>query len=128
MNLMATLCQTWSPALFTFYKQNNTKNVKKTGNHVWQSVAVKFISLYVFKSVNFSSHFCATWNFANVKTLLNIILYIWGFGRETVEEYKKKKFFKLTKRTEIFTSFITIIGNFSIWQFLYVIGVLFDSH
>ena len=29
MNLTATLCQTWSPSFFTFYKQNNNKNVKK---------------------------------------------------------------------------------------------------
>ena len=33
-------------AFFTFYKQNNNKNVKKAGNRVWQSIAVKFISLY----------------------------------------------------------------------------------
>ena len=29
---------------FTFYKQNNNKNVKKLGYSIWQSVAVKFIT------------------------------------------------------------------------------------
>ena len=46
MNLTAMLCQMPSPAYFTFYKQNNNKNVKKAGDHIWQRVAVKFISLY----------------------------------------------------------------------------------
>ena len=32
MNLTATLCQTRSPVFFTFYKQNNNKNVKKAGD------------------------------------------------------------------------------------------------
>ena len=45
MNLTATLCQTRSPAFFTFYKQNNNKIEKKAGDRVWQSIAVKFISL-----------------------------------------------------------------------------------
>ena len=43
MNLTAMLCQTWSPAFFTFYKQNNNKVVKKVGHSVWQSGAIKFI-------------------------------------------------------------------------------------
>ena len=30
---------------FTFYKQNNNKNVKKLDYRIWQSVAVKFIHL-----------------------------------------------------------------------------------
>ena len=93
-----------------------SKNSSNTVLCLIRNLMHQTLARYVFKSVNFSSHFFATWNFANVKTLLNIILYIWGFGRETVEEYKKK-FFKLTKRTEIFTSFNTIIKNFSIRGF-----------
>ena len=44
MNLTETLSQMQSPAFFTFYKQNNNKNVKKAGDRVWESVAVKFSS------------------------------------------------------------------------------------
>ena len=43
MNLTAMLCQTQSPAFFTFYKQNNNKIVKKACDCIWQSVGIKFI-------------------------------------------------------------------------------------
>ena len=43
---METLSQTLQPAFFTFYNQNNNKNVKKAGDCVWQNIAVKFILLY----------------------------------------------------------------------------------
>ena len=46
MNLTVMFCQMQLPAFFMFYKQNNNKNVKKAGNRIRQSVAVKFISLY----------------------------------------------------------------------------------
>ena len=50
MNLMATLCQMWSPTFFTFCKQNNNKNPKKAGNCVWQSVvAVKLANAQIRK-------------------------------------------------------------------------------
>ena len=46
MNLTATLHSQTQPAIFfTFYKQKN--NVKTIGDRIWQSIAVKFILLYI---------------------------------------------------------------------------------
>ena len=43
----SALCQTQPAIFFTFYKQKNNKNVKTIGDRIWQSVAVKFILLYI---------------------------------------------------------------------------------
>ena len=67
MNLIATLCQKQLPAFFTFYKQNNKKNVKKRMTAFYRASLLNSFCLKLLICFALEHYICKTKTKTNEK-------------------------------------------------------------